>query len=54
MEMFAHLMSGAAFFLWIAAILAAVVTANSPYESAPEQERKTAEPTGAGYRWQFE
>jgi hypothetical protein len=54
METLVQILSGAAFFLWIAAILAAVVTANSPYESTAEQEHKAAEPTGASYRWQFE
>jgi hypothetical protein len=46
METLAYVLSGAAFFLWIGAVMIAVV--NSPRQT----QRETDAP--AGYRWRFE
>jgi hypothetical protein len=47
METLGYILSGAAFFLWIGAVMIAVV-------SSPRQtQRETGAPT-VGYRWRFE
>jgi hypothetical protein len=54
METLAYVLSGAAFFLWLAAIAAALVAnAGSQRESEPVTRRESDE-LSPGYRWQFE
>jgi len=54
METFAYLLSGAAFFLWIAGVVAAVITvSNSQRASEAAMQREPGAPS-ASPRWQFE
>jgi hypothetical protein len=54
METLAYFLSSAAFFLWIAAIAAALIAVpNSQRDSQSAKQRETDSPS-AGYRWQFE
>jgi len=54
METLAYLLSGAAFFIWIAGVMAAVITvSNSQRESEAAMQREPGAPS-ASHRWQFE